>query len=113
MRNTKSFAGSIRQIVWSRFTTINAVTTKSLADASAFDAKRPRARSPDGQLFEKPTDDEAVAAGFDNALDWYSYSTSGELRDPLLVKHNFDKMPGPAPEGVFRARILAGKARQG
>ena len=49
-------------------------------------------------LDERPTDEEAVKQGFKDALDWYSYSTSGELKDPALVKDQFDHLPLPRVE---------------
>ena len=49
----------------------------------------------------RPTDEEARAAGFKDAFEWYSYSTSGQLKDPNVVRFNFDRLPAqePAAEG--------------
>lgn len=41
----------------------------------------------------RPTDEAARAAGFNVALEWYSYSTSGHLRDPALVLEQFESLP--------------------
>ena len=48
-------------------------------------------------LDARPTDDEAKAAGFQNGSEWYSYSTSGDLKDPALVKQNFESLLLPKP----------------
>ena len=43
----------------------------------------------------RPTDEEAQAAGFKDAFEWYSYTTSGQLKDPNVVRFNFDRLPAP------------------
>ena len=37
----------------------------------------------------QPMEEEAKKAGFSSAMEWYSYSTSGHLKDPKLVNYNF------------------------
>ena len=41
----------------------------------------------------RPSEEDAVKHGFESALDWYSYSTGGERKDPKLVKQHFDQLP--------------------
>ena len=45
----------------------------------------------------RPSDADAVKNGFKNALDWYSYSTGGDRKDPKLVKQHFDQLPEEFP----------------
>ena len=44
---------------------------------------------------ERPTDEEAIEAGFESAQDWYVLSNSGELQSPEVVAENFASMPEP------------------
>ena len=45
----------------------------------------------------RPSGAEAVKNGFKDALDWYSYSTGGERKDPKLVKQHFDQLTEEIP----------------
>ena len=59
----------------------------------------------------RPTDEEAVAAGFKDAVEWYSYSTSGHLKDPAIAKYNLGKLPLPVDDESEPE--LAGEVYQG
>ena len=48
------------------------------------------------EIEDDDPDEEARAAGFKDALEWYSYSTSGHLKDPAIARHNLDKLPLPS-----------------
>ena len=65
-------------------------------------------------LDERPTDEEAVAHGFKDALEWYAYSAGGGLLDPQVAKANFEALPTKDPaepeesELVQQWRMLLG-----
>ena len=41
----------------------------------------------------RPSKEDAVKNRFKNALEWYSYSTGGDRKDPELVKQHFNQLP--------------------
>ena len=45
-------------------------------------------------LETRPSDDDAQAAGFADAQEWYAYSAGGALSDPKVASANFASLPG-------------------
>ena len=41
---------------------------------------------------ERPTDEEAVKAGFKDAQEWYAHSTAGALITPEVQRRNFQEL---------------------
>ena len=53
--------------------------------------------------FERPTDSEAVKAGFANAQEWYAHSAGGALVTPEALESNFDALPEAAAAAACRS----------
>ena len=66
-------------------------------------------------LLERPSDEDAVKAGFKDGQEWYAYSAGGALVSAAALDWNRDSLPEPAsaeasvdPEMVQQWRLLKG-----
>merc|ERR1712032_1269930 len=68
-------------------------------------------------IWQRPTDEEAVEAGFKDAKEWYAYSAGGALVSPAVLQRNYerlcDALPTSAPPEGDPSHVQQWRALQG